>query len=57
VGKAESLWAYLRRDLLAFGSGVSPLISGVAAAIFGLGLVWLGYALWSNQGIIEEKSL
>jgi hypothetical protein len=43
--------------LLAFGSGVSPLIGGVAAAIFGLGLVWLGYALWSDKGLIETQSL
>lgn len=43
--------------LLAFGSGVSPLIGSVAAAIFALGLAWLGYTLWTNQGIIEAKNL
>lgn len=43
--------------LLAFSSGVSPLIGSVAAAIFALGLAWLGYVLWSNQGILEAKSL
>ncbi len=35
--------------LLAFGSGVSPLIGLVAAVLFGLGLVWLDYALWSHK--------
>lgn len=43
--------------LLAFGSGVSPLIGGVAAVIFGLGLAWMGYALWVNQSIIEATNL
>lgn len=39
--------------LLALGSGVSPLIGGVAAVIFGLGLAWLGYALWLDKGMVE----
>lgn len=43
--------------LLAFGSGVSPLIGGVAAVTFGLGLAWLGYALWLDKGMVEAKNL
>lgn len=39
--------------LLALGSRVSPLVGMTAAVI--LGLAWLGYALWSNQRIIEAK--
>jgi hypothetical protein len=37
--------------LLVAGSA-SHVIGIIAAAVFGLGLAWLGYALWSEKGEI-----
>ena len=41
--------------LLSFGGAVSHVISIIAAAVFGSGLAWMGYALWSSQGEAISK--
>ena len=42
-------WLLIAGALLAFGGAVSRLIGIVAAAVFGAGLAWMGYALWSSK--------
>lgn len=48
-------WLLIAGVLLAFGSPLSHIIGIVAAAVLGLGLVWLGYALWSGKSEVGQQ--